>query len=390
MKKRKHKRQRAAKPTLTPQGYDFGTPVTSAVITSPDFIRYLVDANIIACAYGMNYCEKVRASLPLITLAGTNEDGLKKVSEEFRRWGAEEDGDVIQLTFVLLKGGRYGVTLEPSFKEALIRLVGLDRATEPFLFFGSWNKRFDTRHVAVQQLKDYKQNVMSPILLSFAHYAGPADPATADLQRVKPVMGLADLLKFDLKFVDEAEPFEQTETAALPFQPASVKTSALKRQRVLAERDVRRQATDPVQYSSRRRSTLNQHFPMTLERVRRAEQTNPRITDALQPNGIQGWQLQQAVCNLILSRSICNGQFFYAAIQPSALRDTVLNSIRDRIELADESKEVPGLRVEQIVEQVRLDAVYLLRQIGARPSKLDLDYVQQRLKSNHFLDNDAG
>lgn len=381
MSKRKKSHRQRAQAQVGPQGYDFGVWINSAVVASPDFLDLLSKSDIVGCAYGRNYSGKLGAAVPLISLVGTNEGEIRKVCEEFRRWGADTNGDVIELTMGFLPTG-YIVSIGRSREEAVARLTGFDRTSEPLLFGAWWQKRIDTRHPVLQQIREYKQNLISPVLVSFLLHEGPRNPQNADFSGVKPISALPDFVKFDLEFVDVGG----TEDTGIFSSQLSSRKSRVLRDRKELRKERKRQATEPSLYSSRRTSTLERHFPVTLERLRRGAETDNNLASRLGKDGVRAWQLQQAVCNLVLSRQICKGSLYYSTVSSADIQDVILNAIRGRFEIADGSNDVDQISAEQVIEQVRLDASYLLKQLDALPLQTDLSYLQQQLAKMHFLD----
>ena len=103
--------------------------------------------------------------------------------------------------------------------------------------------------------------------------------------------------------------------------------------------------------------------------------------------GVRQWQVEQAVCNLLLSTSLCNGVPFYGCVPKGEITQAIAQALKDREEKS-ETREINKFSADQILKQVCLDGLELLRSMGhtARQS-IDLEAVQKELASKDLLES---
>ena len=113
---------------------------------------------------------------------------------------------------------------------------------------------------------------------------------------------------------------------------------------------------------------------------------HPGTMSALRERGVKDWQAEQAVANLLLSDSICHGQLFYADGLPEDLATRIGRALQQREERSD-TPELTRFSTQDIITQVQLDAVALLRLEGQAISiSSGSDSLQKRLASLNLLE----
>lgn len=392
MSKRKRRRQiklgRASQRVSTPvpsreQGFDFGLEVHALAVSDISFIGLLGEAEVVACAYG--YVGSGPLGVPMfeMSLVGTNPEPLRKAFTEFKRWAASSDGDAVELTFTFLKEGGYVLSICREHTRALRDLLGSGRTFSPILIGGTYIKRFDTRNPTVERFREFKsKHLISPFLFGAATVGRNTGTPPA-IQDVSPLPDVEPLVKFEAGFLDEhaTQPGSpHYSTIAMIHQPRSL--GRKKRRPHLPPPP--KPSQQPAIHFRHRAEILQRHFPVTVERIRAGRY--PHTTSALQQKGVKDWQLEQAVANLLLSSSICNGQLFYANVPPEDLPRRVGEAIQQREERSD-TPELTRFSTQDIVTQVQLDALALLRLEGQTISiSSGLDSLQKRLSSLNLLE----
>lgn len=365
----------------SPKGYDFGLSGLTALVASPQFMEELRNAEVIACAYGWEYSTALQQDLPLISLGATNESPIKRAFDEFYRWQEESHDDAVSLSFVFLNAGGYLVCIS-AHSESLSRRLGRSASPSDRLFVAPmFIKQFDTRDRWLDHFREYRrQRVIAPF-----HFGPVVVTSTGarsiDQSAVRRPSGARVLLKFQVDIADEAEAASKPGTKAWialnVFRKERLKEQSLPQGSVRETRD-------------RREESLKRHFSVTLERIRLFEPYRQMI--ALFENaGVRRWQLQQAICNLLLSKSLCDGAYHYATVRTGHLAARVAAALRERVEEADgKPLFAPAITSETVSVQVCLDAATLLKSQGVKGVSVSLDNdlsrIQSALASRGLLD----
>jgi len=316
-----------------------------------------------------------------ITLVGLHSEPLTKAFGEFKRWAASGDGDAVELIFIFLKDGGYLLSIGREGGRAVRDLQGLDRTYCPIVFGGIYTKMFDTRHIAIHKFREYKrERLTSPFLFGAAVTRRSAGRAL-QVEDVEALPDIDPLLKFEAEFLDEDS-----------LHPGAPYHSVLKSWQQSRSRSKRERQPPPLpdikqlpeDYFRQRARMLERHFPVTIERIRTRRYL--QLMSVIQENGVKDWQAEQAACNLLLSCSICNGQPFYPTAASGELERRVAEAVRQREERSD-VPELTSFSADQIIEQVRLDAVALLRaERRPVPSPPSLDSLQKSLAGLNLLE----
>ena len=195
------------------------------------------------------------------------------------------------------------------------------------------------------------------------------------LPDVSPIPSLNPLLKFEITLVDEDEAMPRSMAwnvlrAASGDKPESLKSPPAK--------------PEPDVIAKQRVKTLAQHFPVTLERIRRSSSVRS-LMDDLAKNGIKPWQIEQAVCNLVLSVEMGRGAHF-GGLSARKAEIGIVQEIRSRYELAD-GGNLPTFSVEEVRTQVLADGNALLRKLGKKRFA-DLAGLQTALRTVSALEAD--
>jgi hypothetical protein len=372
---------------MKPKGFDFGFEMRSLLVGSPEFVSCLKRADISALGYGAWTSPAIGKRIPGVSFIGINPEHLAKLFAEFSRWGADEDGDVVEIAFVFLSQGGYLLAVGPEHGRLLRRLGQFDQSTSHLLLKATWVKHFPSSGPMIDRIREYKMRFVSPFLLGVATYDGDLDPKKIDPQNIKPLEQVKEILKFEAEFVDERNTSPDTLAGVAirlhrkqvpPFPPKGKMRAA---QTALKN--------DPRGHFRRRASIISTHFPVTVERLRNREEFRNQAL-ALGAEGIRTWQYEQAMVNILMSRTLCDGRLLYPQISPKDLSNRILDAVRKRFEFANGNDPLRGTTLSQIQEQIRYDALALLRGFQALPRKKDLASLQFHLMKNQLLDETNG
>ena len=100
------------------------------------------------------------------------------------------------------------------------------------------------------------------------------------------------------------------------------------------------------------------------------------------------WQIDQAICNLVLSRQIADGKLYFQGCRKSDWPDQLWKALCNRFEIAGvDEPEFRRLTVENVARQAILDAGTLLKQFGTKRVPDTLESVQHLLQKHCLLED---
>ena len=372
---RKRTKRKKFKHNKTPpamqSGFDYGCLPNALAVGSPEFPRLLTEAQVDAVACGTRHSPELNAEVPTIALVAQHGDPLAKAFSIFHDWSTSSDSDAVELTFVLRDPGGYVLVISPEPARMEQRCLGYDRTHQIISAAHMWCKPIDSLSPTLLTFRDHCASTrIAPYLLEGATYTGSANAirmgTSVDLRGVS---GLQPLLKFEVTFVDASEATPGT----IGWVASNIQSSPN------VQSPQRRDKAAPNEISSRRTRALSHHFPVTLERMRVTPEIR-RIVDDLQRDGIEPWQLEQAICNLILESDL---QKAGATRRPQMMERTT-RALAARYEVADGSG-LPLFGIDLIRRQVLADGNELLTHMNAKRTN-DLSSLQARLRSLSLLE----
>ena len=335
---------------------------------SIEFPNLLTAASIDAVAYGSVRSEAVNQTVPVIALVAQHGDELAKAIEEFNAWSQMTDPDSVEITFVFRKDGGYVLAISPEGSRLQRRCLGFDRTHRGMNVAPIWIKPIKSIDPLLKQFRQYSSGPVAPFLFTGATYVGPQSVLTSSLQpELCPVRGLQPLLKFEVTFIDEEE-----------VTPNSIAWLVLKAKSPQKPKSSKQPPKpEPDDIAKQRVKTLAHHFPVTLERIRRSLFV-PILMLELTQKGVRPWQIEQALCNLVLSSEMGCGAHF-CGLSASKAKSGIIQAISSRFELAD-GGDISTFDIEDVSVQVVADGNFLLRHFGKKRCS-DLPGIQAALRS---------
>lgn len=372
-------RERASK-SLHGHGFDYGIGITVGAVGSMDFNNNLIAAEILAVAYGFDYSQELGAQVPAITLVGRNESPLRAAFDEFWSWTGETDADAVELTIVLRNNGGYHLCIGPEVGALYKRALQFDAVTNPLAFQLTWIKPIQTTSQPLRDFRDYVcAGSVRPFLLRAANYVGPLPlSGTSRPDHIQPILEQQELLKFEIRFVDEGSDDD------LQWQ-----NIALGKEKERSDTAEENKTIPKSVVWSRRRESLKSIFPVTLWRSKSSAFFRNVRTEA-ENRGLLDWQIDQALCNIVLSREACGGKLHFCGFSDDNWLDSLWEALRNRFEMSGVDHDgFAWLTIDDIERQVMLDAKVLLNHYGAKDIGDDIRQVQRMLEE-HALIGDLG
>lgn len=183
------------------RGFDFGFFMRVMSVPDIEFNQALRDAEIIGCAYGFQPIEGTSQPVPCITLIGTNASAFDRAYQCFKRWGCEEDGDVLDVDLLLKTDGSYEIWVGPEINHLLYRTIPQAELFESLAMNMSWIKPIDSTNKMLHEMKSYCKSGLHPVVIS----AAIGDPNNRSSLHLAPVQSWKDILKFDLHIIEQSE-----------------------------------------------------------------------------------------------------------------------------------------------------------------------------------------
>lgn len=366
-------------------GFDYGLTANAAAMGSLDFNQNLIDAEVIAVAYGEDYSRELGAQVPVISLVARNEVPLRQAFEEFSYWAEATDGDAVDMTIVFLKSGAYRLCINPEVSALIKRALRYDAVMNTLAFQVTWIKHIDTTSEPLRQLREHLSKGVRPFLLRAACYGGIASPDSPPRpELIRPVSHRKEILKFDIRFIDEGS------TNNLDWQRVALGKGKRKRSgkgKKSRKRRNRRENDPPPKAVVwwQREERLKTLFPVTLWRSR-SRRDALELRAAAERSGLQSWQIDQALCNLVLSREAAGGKLHFLGWLKNDWPDKLLEILRERFEIADaRGGGFKDLRPEDVIRQSMLDSKVLLREYGCKHIEEKLESIQRLLRTRALL-----
>ena len=374
MKKKKKKRTaRASAKKTQSRGFDYGCLPHVMTLASFEFLNHLGAASVDAVAYGEDWSEAVKRRVPTISLVVQNGDELVKSFKEFNAWSQITDPDSVEITFVFRKKGGYLLAISPEFTRLKRRCLGFEHAYRAIGFGMIWCKPIDSVHPFLREFRDYCSSPIAPFFFDGVTYAGPTSELRQSVPpEISPIPGLEPLLKFEVTFVDEDK--------VIPNSTAWIALKIESRQGT--QSPTKKEKPEPDDIAIQRVKTLGHHFPVTLERIRRSLSVSS-LMQQLAVSGVRPWQIEQALCNLVLSADMGRGAHFLG-LSARKTESAIVEAIGSRYELAD-GGDIPTFSIEDISTQVIADGNALLRHLNKKKCK-DLAGIQAALQSVSALE----
>ena len=369
-------RRGTAQRHLSEYGFDYGIGITSAAIGSLEFNKNLIDAEVVAVAYGIGYSQKLGIKVPAITLVGKNEEPLRKAFEEFSDWAESTDSDAIELTVVFMKDGGYRLCINSETNALYKRTLQYDTVVNPMAFQVTWIKVINTTSQPFIELREHlSAGIIRPFLLGASRYTGILQNDSQPIPELfDPISHRQELLKFDIRFVDEGSKHD------LHWQRIALGSEYIERKPKAEDRKFPKSI---VWY--RRIESLKRLFPVTLWRSKSCERAK-ELRYSAEKRGLHEWQIDQAICNLVLSQQIAEGKLYFQGCSKSDWPDLLWKSLCNRFEIASvDEPEFEQLTVENVVYQAILDGKTLLRHYGIKRINNKLERIQYLLQKQSLI-----
>lgn len=379
--KKKAKQKAVSKNTSSRKhtwGFDYGLPFRAAAIGSIDFNQKLRAADIIAVAYGIEHSAELDCPVPALSLVGRNEEPLRQAFEEFARWAESSDADAVDVDLVFLKSGGYRLMISPEPMALIHRSLKYNAVFDPISFQISWIKPIDAVSEPLRQLRSHLIRGIKPYILSAAIYTGIAAPGMAPVRElIRTVRGIKQLLKFKIRFADEGEKAgEDLVKMALLNANGKPKGKTTTKDSYLPS---------PESLRAARMHRLKTLFPVTIWRAEN-KATLKEVCEAAEHFGLLKWQVQQALCNTLVSCEITNGLPHFEGIKQKDWPGTLVAKLGQRYEIADGRNELSiPVRPEELVRQATLDASALLKGYGLKRVPDNIEMIQKELLKRNLL-----
>lgn len=332
-------------------GVDYSAPA-NVILVSPGGTSELSEADVVALAYGIQPHPEL-GGLPAVSLVCRNVAQARKAWDVFEAWDKETDGDAVTLSWFFSAKGHYRLMVGVDQDRIRYRLRGYDNSMRDLVMSGYYTKRFDRISKPTEDFRVYLRSWYSPFFFN------------AITESMKPIG--KSLLKFHATEIDEE--------ALAPGSPERIILG-------LDERPERKGRRDEVDGARWREETLNNHFPVTLARLKR-DDVAPVLAEAA-GLGFQPWQLRQAAANLALSRDLSPGRPHFAALQRQTAGNAIIDGLRGRHEMADGFEFAASLANGHLIKQIVLDSNALLKSAGL-PTSSSPEQVLARLQKAGLL-----
>lgn len=333
-------------------GFDYGWPEANVALADPLFSNLLMRAEINAIGYAV-----VRGidgvTTPMLLLTGVNEEPLREVFALFARWQELSGPSAVALE-VAFDGAGFRIAVLPDPRALRWRCCGFGNITQPETFNLAWVKALDTRSDFLDSLAEYGRGPFAPVYLgaAIARADEGGQPFAVELDDVPSL------------FLPSIQVYRQSQDIPIGSFLAG------KREEV----DGPLAAISPTLIAAQRAWRLPAIMPKTIHVLRHTE-PGRMLVDRLAQEGVARWQVEQAIANLGL------GRLADADEAPPQSHWMEIHSLRlGHIELAEQAVNLEAWTMPEILDQIRLDARFLLRRIFSNPANETLALCQTALR----------
>ena len=301
------------------------------------------------------------------------------------------DDDAVEMTIVFLNEGGYLLGLNADVERTVSLLRLQDPFSDPLVTMATWIKEMDTRNPFLDAFKKGLDHLVTPFMLDGATVSVKGLVSSAyrpsDVQHVE---GIRPLLKLECTMIVEdavspksvANIMLLTHRGKIPEKDTTLNGKPLPetaptRKRLLLSSDTIR---------SRRHRILEQNFPITLARFRNSKYCQV-LCNKLAKMDLRTWQVEQAVCNLVLGKEISPQQPHYGSFSAGKFGQKIAEAVRNRFEIADASDDLKWITQEEITKQVRLDIAALLGALDSPSKGHDLKVLLAELAEKGLLED---
>lgn len=353
-KKSKVKKNRKKLTFKTPsvqseRGFDFGFRMRVMSVPDIEFNQALRDAEIIGCAYGFHPIEGTSQHIPCITLVGSNITAFDRAYQCFKRWGCEEDGDVLDVDLLLKSDGSYEIWIGPEINQLLYRTIPQAELFESLSMNMSWIKPIDSTNKMLHEMKNYCKSQFHPVLIS----AAIGDPKNRTSLHLAPVPGWKGILKFNLHIIEQSD---------VPEDPrfAFIEERAARKQK----KNMPLPQLTPDELCQRRIKAIDTAFPVSRERVRRSSLLQD-VHNFAGFEKVTEIQVVQGAINLMISGELVQGDKHYQQMKGDVV-ESIWHVIASRVELADGACKPADQHPSLVARQIELDVRATFKQMKVR------------------------
>jgi hypothetical protein len=236
-------------------------------------------------------------------------------------------------------------------------------------------------------LKEQQKRLVAPFLLDGAIVADGRRPANPNNWQLQHLDEIVPLLKFKCTIVAESE--------VDPNTTAAVILAAHRNATLAAGPGRQEKTTAPFQHNvapktirTRRKRVMAQNFPVTLARFRKRERL-AEMPAELSRVGVEMWQVQQAACNLVLSKKLSPDRPHYGGLSSKDFVAQISEIVQELVETADGSDDLSWISEHDLLEQVFLDGTALLKWLGFKEKPTSIEALQHQLRRRGFLEGDS-
>lgn len=357
------------------RGFDFGIQKRVMAMSDTTFNQALSDSNIIGCAYGYHPVKELSTHIPSITLVGTNRDALMKVYERFNEWGCKDDGDVVDVDILLKSDGSYDLWIGPEFHRNIYRIIPQNDTFDLISMNVSWIKHIDSTNPFLLEIKEYIESTrLHPILISAA--IDTEENIKRGTLNPTKVSNWDDIIKFG--FMIHSEKDKTSDPRIKMMKNFGTRTK--KKNKSSEPPKIK-----PEDICKNRKKTLDAIFPVSRERILRTSIRD----DVRRIHGfetVSETQICQAAINILLSNELNSGDVHYSQLNGD-YKDTIQDTIMDRIEVADGSRLNVTLDPIIISNQIKLDTWTAIREVNKNIKLISFSKLQKIFRRKGYIDD---
>ena len=370
-KRKSRRKKKPLPPPLSGFGFDLGVYQRIMTVSEVEFNEALIEANVMGCSYGYDEIQGFPSPVPLISLVAEHEDKIRTAVESFKRWGCEQDGDVVGVALKFENNGTYKLAIGPdTIRRSHINTPNR-QLVDPMYFGLSWVKPLDSTHPFLFEIARYAQQSFAPFILSFAKMR---DMGNLVPENIVPIKGVPSILKHHLSVTWPDEDGR--------FFPSMFSSD----QKEIKYREPKNSSPNhPNTVSTRRKKTIKIAFPITQHRLRLLD-IYLEVRNILKADDIANEQIDQAAINCILSNELCSGGIHYKTLNGD-IQKKIWGHIYERVELITRNHDFSWITPKMVAYQVELDVASTLSSVGIPVRGKKLSQLQRMFLRKGYVND---
>lgn len=358
-KSRKKNRTRQQQALPNGNGFELGLLPRVMAFAGDEFNQSFIDAQVVGCSYSLVSVADFPSRVPELALIASKPDRIIDAFNWFKKWGSDEDGDVVGLAIRFNSDGSYDLGIGPNTVRHSLSHSN-NWYFHDLAYMGiSWVKHMDSTQEILRDIAKYADGPFAPFYLSVCQLNGNSPPTRSSLS---PIEEVTPILKYEISVVREGDG---------KYFPNMMGGEEV----VVGNTPDPDKSRSPESVASNRKTVLKNMFPITVANILKSELLQ-LVRSEFAGVALSNDQILQAAINCIVSQELCDDSLHYREFGDQEM-ESVWEYLFQRIEVPGEvlQKNIP--RSADVAVQLQLDVRSVMRQRGVPAHNLNFEEQQK-------------